>query len=121
MKQLLSILLLAGAMAARAADPVVSNVTTSVRCTDPTMVDVTFTITDADGDDCWVFPFAHDPNTRETIPMTCFAVQGGTLSDLATRKFSPGTHTITWLPGGDWGGPRPQPHRRVRARLGNRG
>jgi formylglycine-generating enzyme required for sulfatase activity len=37
--------------------------------------------------------------------MTCFLKVNGTmwLNELATQRFAPGTHTLTWLPGGDWG------------------
>ena len=63
--------------AAPAATPVVSNVSMTARCADPTMVDITFTLADAEGDSCWIFPFGHNPTTREHIPMACFAVQAG--------------------------------------------
>lgn len=92
------------ALTAAATPPTVSNVTMAVRCADPTMVDITFTLADDEGDSCWIFPFGHNPTTREYVPMTCFAVPpDGTLKTLGDMRFPPGTHTITWLPGGDWG------------------
>ena len=92
------------APAARTADPVVSDIVTTV-CGGGALVDITFTLADADGDHCWIFPFGHIPATREHVPMTCFLVENrlACLSDLANKKFSPGVHSIRWIPGGDWG------------------
>ena len=39
-------------LAAPAAPPVVSNVSMAVRCADPTMVEITFALADAEGDAC---------------------------------------------------------------------
>lgn len=90
---------------AHAASPVVSNILTEV--TAEKQVNITFTLADADGDECWIFPFAHNTETNEYIPITCFLSEDGQslvwLNDLAARQYAPGTHTITWLPGADWG------------------
>lgn len=90
---------------ALAADPVVSNVSFSVRGNEHiTLVDVTFTLADADGDACWLHLWGHDAaiNTTEAAEATgrvyypmCTFLRDGVF--IESERFAPGTHTLTWL------------------------
>lgn len=82
---------------AHAADPVVESVTWAKRpYQNVTVVDVTFTISDADGDDLWIYMWGHDEGYEATIrhfiPM-CSFVEG----DVHGRTWGPGTHTVSWI------------------------
>jgi large repetitive protein len=65
-----------------------------------TLVEVTFTFSDADGDECWVALWGHDELTRQHFPMQSFA----DMSDIANQKFLPGTHTLKWIANTSGGG-----------------
>ena len=86
------VLLLGVCGAAFATDPVVSSVTTNVRTTGGlTLVDVTFTFSDAENDACHIALFGHDSTTLAYYPMVHFSE-----GDIYARTFMPGTHTVTW-------------------------
>ena len=97
----LMLIVLSLASICHAADPVVSLVTTTVRGNEHiTLVDVTFTFSDADGDDCHVALFGHDAVTRQHFPMVTF-LGGNGPRYLGDETFAPGTHTVTWVASAD--------------------
>ena len=106
------LIVLALAAICHAADPVVSSVTTIVEGNEHiTTVDVTFTFSDADGDDSHVALFGHDasnvpsdPTYAATglihFPMVTF-LGGNGPHYLQDETFGPGTHTVTWVASAD--------------------
>ena len=85
---------------AYATDPVVSSVSYTVggmaQCT---LVDVSFTFTQAENTPCYIHCFSHDASTYEYIPMCHF-----TAPDVHSRTYLPGTYTVTWIASADFGG-----------------
>ena len=79
--------------AAFAADPMVDSVSYAVRGNEfITLVDVSFTLSDGDGDNCYVSLFGHDVVTLAHYPMRTF-IEG----DIYSQPFTPGSHRVTWI------------------------
>jgi len=81
-----------------AAAPVVSSVTISRR-PDTLLVDIDYTVSDADGDEMTISVVGMDRQNNRTVPMTTLSGDGAD-----GEKITDGDHRITWDAGADWAG-----------------